>query len=161
MQARSGFVLLESLYLGEWDVFKDAIHHIILPAATLAYYNLANISRMTRAFMLEQLNQEYVFTARVKGFPEWYIICFHVFPNAAIPLLTVIILSYGSLLEGSTFVETIFLWPGLGYYLSRSLLNADLNATLACTLIIGVIFIIFNSMADYLYKKLDPRVRIC
>ena len=159
--ARSGFVLLESLYLGRFDVFLDACSHIILPAAILAYYNLANISRMTRAFMLEQLTQEYVFTARVKGLPEWYIIIFHVLRNAAIPLVTVIILSYGALLEGSTFVETIFLWPGLGYYLSQSLLNADLNATLACTLVIGVIFIGFNLLADFCYRKLDPRVNVC
>lgn len=157
--AKSGFLLLESLCLRKWEIFFDALHHIILPAAVLAYYNLSHISRMTRSFMLEQLNQEYVFTARIKGLPEWYIICFHVLRNAAIPLITVIILSYGALLEGSTFVETIFLWPGLGYYLSQSLMNADLNATLACALIIGLIFIGFNLMADCFYRKLDPRVQ--
>lgn len=158
-QPKFGFILLESLFSCNWEIFFDALHHIILPATLLAYYNLSNICRMTRTFMLEQYNQEYVITARIKGVPEWYIICFHILRNVAIPLVTVIILSYGSLLEGSTFIEIIFLWPGLGYYLSQSLLHADLNATLACTLIIGLIFIIFNIIANYLYRKLDPRVQ--
>jgi peptide/nickel transport system permease protein len=150
--------LLESLLLRNWAIFFDALQHIILPAGILAYYNLANISRMTRLFMLEEINKEYVLTARIKGLPEWYIICCHVLRNAAIPLVTVIILSYGMLLEGSTFIETVFLWPGLGYYLSQSLLNADLNATLGCACIIGLIFITFNLLADYFYRKLDPRI---
>ena len=111
--AKTGFILLESFFLGEWEVFFDALHHILLPAIILAYYNLSNISRMTRMFVLEQLNQEYVFTARIKGFSEQYIICFHVLRNIAIPLVTVIILSYAALLEGSTFIEIIFLWLDL------------------------------------------------
>lgn len=156
-----GFLLVESLLTANWEIFFDALHHIMLPAILLAYYNLSNICRMTRSFMLEQYNQEYVFTAKIKGLPEWYIICFHILPNVAIPLITVIILSYGTLLEGSTFIEIIFLWPGLGYYLTQSLLHADLNATLAGTLIIGVIFIVFNILADCLYRKLDPRIAKC
>lgn len=156
-QTNHGFLLIESLLKGRIDVFFDALHHILLPAFILAYYNLSNISRMTRLFMLEQLHQEYVLTAKIKGLPMWYIIVVHVLKNVAVPLITVIILSYGHLLEGSTFVETIFLWPGLGYYLNQALMNADLNATLGCTMLIGLIFISFNVFADFLYKILDPR----
>ena len=85
---------------------------------------MAYISRMTRVFMLHELGQEYVVTARVKGVPEWRIIWFHALRNAAVPLVTVIALSYAGLLEGSVLTETVFAWPGLGQYLTNSLQNA-------------------------------------
>jgi len=155
-----GFIIIKSFFTANWPLFIDAVKHIIMPAGILAFYNLAHISRMTRTFMIEQLSQEYIQTARIKGVTEWNIITRHAFPNIATPLLTVVILGFATLLEGSTFVEIIFMWPGLGYYLSRSLMNADLNATLCCTVIIGFIFISFNLFADYLYKYLDPRTRM-
>ncbi|MFP4349272.1 MAG: ABC transporter permease subunit [Desulfococcaceae bacterium] len=94
---------------------------MILPAAILGYFSLAYISRMTRSFMLEQLNQEYITTARVKGVAEWRVIWVHALGNVWVPLVTVIALSYGSLLEGSVLTETVFAWPGLGFYLTKLL----------------------------------------
>jgi peptide/nickel transport system permease protein len=120
---------------------------------------MAYISRMTRSFMLNELSQEYIVTARVKGVPERRIIWVHALGNASVPLVTVIALSYAGLLEGSVLTETVFAWPGLGQYLTNSLQNADMNAVLGGTLVIGTIFVGLNLLSDLLYTLLDPRVR--
>lgn len=155
----TGVILIDSAMAGEWEIFRNAAYHIILPALLLAYYSLAYISRMTRSFMLEQLRQEYILTARVKGVPEWKVIWKHALGNCAIPLITVVVLSFAGLLEGSVLTETVFAWPGLGFYLTRSLLNADMNAVLGSTLVVGTIFLSFNLLSDFLYKVFDPRAR--
>jgi peptide/nickel transport system permease protein len=155
----TGLLLLDSAMQGQWDAFRNVLSHIILPASLLGYTSLAYISRMTRSFMLTELGQEYIITARVKGVPEWRIIWVHALRNAAVPLVTVIALSYASLLEGSVLTETVFAWPGLGLYLTNSLQVADMNAVLGGTLLIGAIFIGLNLLSDLLYTLLDPRVR--
>ncbi|MEZ5778732.1 MAG: ABC transporter permease [Paracoccaceae bacterium] len=156
---KTGLLLLDSAMQGQWDAFRNVFSHIILPASLLGYFSMAYISRMTRSFMLNELAQEYVITARVKGVPEWRIIWVHALRNAAVPLVTVVALSYASLLEGSVLTETVFAWPGLGQYLTNSLQNADMNAVLGGTLVIGVIFVGLNLLSDLLYNLLDPRVR--
>ena len=95
----------------------------------------------------------------MKGAPEWRIIWVHALRNAAVPLVTVVALSYAGLLEGSVLTETVFAWPGLGMYLTNSLQNADMPAVLGCTLVIGTIFDAINLLSDLLYNVLDPRVR--
>jgi peptide/nickel transport system permease protein len=155
----TGSLLLDSAMQGEWEVFRDALAHIMLPSAVLAYFSLAYIARMTRAFMLEQLRQEYVTTARVKGLSESRVIWRHAFRNITVPLLTVIALSYANLLEGSVLTETIFSWPGLGQYLTVSLLNADMNAVLGATLVVGAVYLGLNLLSDLMYRVLDPRTR--
>jgi len=156
---QTGLLLIDSAWQGQWGVFRNAFSHIILPGALLGYYSMAYISRMTRSFMLNELAQEYVITARVKGVPEWRIIWRHALGNAAVPLTTVIALSYAGLLEGSVLSETVFAWPGLGQYITNSLQNADMNAVLGGTLVIGVVFVALNLLSDALYTLLDPRVR--
>ncbi len=153
----TGMILVDSLLAGDWAAFQDAFSHIILPASLLGYYSLAYISRMTRSFMLEQLSAEYVITARVKGMSEGAVIWRHAFRNIAIPLVTVIALSFGSLLEGSVLTEIIFSWPGLGSYITRALLSGDMNAVLGGTVVIGVCFVVLNLFSDILYRVLDPR----
>jgi peptide/nickel transport system permease protein len=155
----SGVILLDSALAGEWEVFFDALHHLVLPAAVLGYFSLAYISRMTRSFMLEQLRQEYVTTARVKGLSEMRVIWRHALGNVMVPLITVIALSYANLLEGSVLSETVFAWPGLGLYLTSSLLAADMNAVLGATLVVGTIFIGINLLSDLLYRLVDPRAK--
>lgn len=155
----TGLMTVDALIAGEMEVFRDALAHLVLPSSILGYFSLAYISRMTRSFMLEQLRQEYVTTARVKGLSEWRVVWRHAFPNIAVPLLTVIALSYASLLEGSVLTETVFAWPGLGLYITRSLLNADMNAVLGGTLVVGAVFIGLNLLSDLLYGLLDPRAR--
>ncbi len=153
----TGFFLIDAIMQGEWEVFWDLFRHIILPASLLGYVSLAYISRMTRSFMLNELSQEYVIAARAKGLSEARIIWFHALRNAAVPLITVIALSYASLLEGSVLTETIFSWPGLGLYITNSLQNADMNAVLGGTIVIGAVFIGINVLSDILYRLLDPR----
>ncbi len=155
----TGMVLVDSALGGDWSVFRNAVSHIALPSALLGYFSLAYISRMTRSFMLNELSQEYVTTARVKGLSESRIIWRHALRNAAVPLITVIALSYAHLLEGSVLTETVFAWPGLGRYITNSLQNADMNAVLGGTLVIGVVFVAINTFSDLLYRLFDPRTR--
>ncbi|KAA3517725.1 ABC transporter permease [Agrobacterium vitis] len=155
----TGFYLLDAAMQGQWEILWDLFRHIILPGALLGYFSLAYISRMTRSFMLNELSQEYIVAARAKGLSESRIIWFHALRNAAVPLLTVIALSYAGLLEGSVLTETIFSWPGIGLYITNSLQNADMNAVLGGTIIIGSVFIAINILSDLLYKTLDPRTR--
>lgn len=155
----TGMLLIDSLLQGEIGVFKDAFSHIILPASLLGYYSLAYISRMTRSFMLEQLSAEYITTARVKGLSERQVIWGHAFRNIRIQLITVIALAYANLLEGSVLTEIIFAWPGIGSYITTSLLANDMNSVLGGTIVIGTIFVGINIFSDLLYRFFDPRSR--
>ena len=156
----TGLLLLDTAMAGEWEAFQNVFSHLILPASLLGYFALAYISRMTRSFMLNELAQEYVIAARAKGLSESRIIWRHALRNAMVPLVTVIALSYAGLLEGSVLTETVFAWPGLGLYITNSLQNADMNAVLGGTIIVGSIFVGLNLLSDVLYKLLDPRTRI-
>ncbi|MFZ1428610.1 MAG: ABC transporter permease [Geminicoccaceae bacterium] len=155
----TGVILIDSALAGDWEVFRNALAHVVLPASILGYFSLAYIARMTRSLMLEQLRQEYILAARVKGVPEWRIVWSHALRNTAVPLITVVALSYGGLLEGSVITETVFAWPGLGAYLTGSLLNADMNAVLGATIVVGSVFIALNLFSDLLYRIFDPRAR--
>ena len=155
----TGLLLLDSARAGEWQAFGNVLSHLILPASLLGYFSLAYISRMTRSFMLNELAQEYIVAARAKGLSEARIIWRHALRNAMVPLVTVIALSYAGLLEGSVLTETVFAWPGLGLYLTNSLQNADMNAVLGATIVVGSIFVGLNLLSDLLYQMLDPRTR--
>jgi len=155
----TGLMLVDSLIEGNFEVFWNAVRHLMLPASILGFFSLAYIARMTRSFMLDQLAQEYVTTARVKGLPERIVIWRHALRPVLVPLITVIGLSYAGLLEGSVMIETIFSWPGIGNYLTTALLNADMNAVLGATLVIGAVFVLINKGSDVLYRLVDPRAR--
>jgi peptide/nickel transport system permease protein len=155
----TGMLLVDAAISGDWDVFWNAVSHILLPASILGYFSLAYISRMTRSFMLEQLGQEYVTTARAKGLSERRVVWRHALGNVMLPLVTVIALSYASLLEGAVLTETVFAWPGLGRYITDSLFNVDMNAVLGGTIVVGAVFIGLNLLSDMLYRLLDPRAR--
>jgi peptide/nickel transport system permease protein len=155
----TGLLLVDAALAGEWDAFRNALSHLALPGALLGYFSLAYISRMTRSFMLNELAQEYIVTARAKGLSEARIVWRHALRNAMVPLVTVVALSYAGLLEGSVLTETVFAWPGLGLYITNSLQNADMNAVLGGTLVVGSVFIALNLLSDLLYRLLDPRTR--
>jgi len=156
----TGILLLDTARAGQWAAFGNVLSHLILPASLLGYFSLAYISRMTRSFMLNELSQEYVVAARAKGLSEARIIWRHALRNAMVPLVTVITLSYAGLLEGSVLTETVFAWPGLGLYITNSLQNADMNAVLGGTIVVGSIFIGLNLLSDLLYRTLDPRTHL-
>ena len=155
----TGFFVIDAIIQRDWAALKDILSHLILPSALLGYFSMAYISRMTRSFMLNELDQEYITAARAKGISETKIIWGHALRNAAVPLITVIALTYAGLLEGSVLTETIFSWPGLGQYITNSLQNADMNAVLGGTIIIGSVFIAINLLSDILYRLFDPRTR--
>jgi peptide/nickel transport system permease protein len=155
----TGMILIDSILDQNWEVFKDALNHIVLPASLLGYYSLAYVSRMTRSFMLEQLSAEYITTARVKGMSESAVIWSHAFKNIRVQLITVIALSYANLLEGSVLTEIIFSWPGIGSYITTALLSADMSAVMGGTVVVGLIFILLNIFSDLLYKIFDPRAK--
>ncbi|MEX2648768.1 MAG: ABC transporter permease [Alphaproteobacteria bacterium] len=156
---KTGLMLVDTLLAGDGAAFRNAIAHLALPAGILGYFSLAYIARMTRSFMLEQLGQEYVTTARVKGLSEARVVWRHAFPNVMVPLTTVIALSYAYLLEGAVLTETVFAWPGIGLYITNSLFNADMTAVLGGTVVVGSCFIGLNMLSDLLYAVFDPRIR--
>ncbi|SOC04997.1 peptide/nickel transport system permease protein [Rhodobacter sp. JA431] len=155
----TGAILIDSALNGAWDMFANAVTHIILPAGLLGYVSMAYVSRMTRSFMLGELSQEYITTARVKGMPEWRVIWVHAMRNVSVPLITVVALSYAYLLEGSVLTETIFAWPGLGSYITDALFAADMPAVLGGTVVVGVVFVTLNMVSDIVYRLVDPRAR--
>lgn len=155
----SNFVLIDTLRAGNSEAFFNALSHLALPALLLGYFSMAYITRMTRAFFLEELGKEYVTTARVKGAGEVRILFKHILPNVAAPLITVISLSYAVLLEGAVLTETVFSWPGVGSYITQALFNADLSAVLGGTLLIGSCFVLLNTLTDGINHLIDPRGR--
>jgi peptide/nickel transport system permease protein len=155
----TGIMLLDTAWAGQWDAFANALSHLVLPASLLGYFSLAYISRMTRSFMLHELAQEYIVAARAKGLSEARIVWRHALRNAMVPLVTVVALSYAGLLEGSVLTETVFAWPGLGLYITNSLQNADMNAVLGGTIVVGAVFVGLNLLSDALYRMLDARTR--
>ncbi len=155
----TGMILVDTALNGRWDMFANALSHIILPASLLGYLSMAYISRMTRSFMMNELGQEYITTARVKGMPERRVVWVHAMKNALVPLITVIALSYAFLLEGAVLTETIFSWPGLGRYITDALMVADMPAVMGGTIVVGAVYIGLNLVSDLLYKLADPRAR--
>ena len=155
----TGSIFIDAAAQGHWDVFFNAASHAVLPIAVLTIYAVAYISRLTRSFMLDQKNQEYVLTARVKGLSERVVIWRHMFGNVLVQLITAIGLIYASLLEGSVLTEIIFGWPGVGQYITHSLFNGDMNAVVGGTVVVGMCFVLINMISDFLYKTVDPRVR--
>ncbi len=155
----TGMILVDTALNGRWDMFANAFSHIILPAGLLGYVSMAYISRMTRSFMMNELGQEYITTARVKGMPERRVVWVHALRNVLVPLITVVALSYAFLLEGAVLTETIFAWPGLGNYITAALLVADMPAVLGGTVVVGVVYIGLNMFSDILYRLADPRAR--
>jgi peptide/nickel transport system permease protein len=157
--AVTGLITIDSLIAGESEVFWNALSHLVLPASILGYLSLAYVARMTRGFMLGQLRQEYVLATRAKGLSPFRVVWVHALGNVWVQLITVIALTFGSLLEGAVLTETVFAWPGLGLYMKNSLFNADLNAVLGGTMVIGVVYIFLNMLSDVIYPLVDPRAR--
>ena len=156
---RTGLLLVDAALAGQWDAFRDALGQLALPALVLGLSNMAYIARMTRGFMLDALRGEWVITARAKGLSAAAVVWRHAFGNILVRLVTVLALTYAGLLEGAVLTETIFSWPGLGQYLTGSLLNADMNAVLGATLVVGLTYVGLNLLADLAYRALDPRMR--
>lgn len=155
----TGFALIDTLLAGDKDAFFNALSHLILPVCVLAYFALASITRLTRSACLTEMNKEYVTLARAKGLGELRILFTHVLPNIRGVLMTIIALSYTSMLEGSVLTETVFAWPGIGRYLTTALFAGDTTAIMGGTLVIGLCFVLINNITDIIIRLTDPRVR--
>jgi peptide/nickel transport system permease protein len=156
---RTGFLLVDSVLAGDSEALRNALGHLVLPALTLGLFSTAVIARMTRSAMLEVLYQDYIRTARAKGLPEARVVALHALKNAMIPTLTIIGISFGSLLSGAVLTETIFAWPGLGRYATASAISLDFPAVMGVTLVVAVVYTQVNLFVDLIYARLDPRVR--
>jgi peptide/nickel transport system permease protein len=154
------FILLDSLLTGNWITFKDSVYHLLLPAVTLAAYPMGLVARMTRAAMLETLEQDYIRTARAYGIKDRIIIYLYALKNALNPTLTVIGLTFAFALTGTFFVEIIFNWPGLGLFTVRSLLSVDYPAIMGMTLFGAVGYVLINLVVDLLQAWIDPRISL-
>ncbi|HYD33316.1 MAG TPA: nickel ABC transporter permease [Methylophilaceae bacterium] len=132
---------------------------ILLPALTLGFGLAAILTRMTRASLLEVLNEDFVRTARAKGLPERMVILRHAMRAALLPVVTVLGLQLGGLLAGAVITETVFGWDGLGRLLVESIEKRDYPVTQACVLVIALAYVLINLLTDILYTRLDPRVR--
>jgi peptide/nickel transport system permease protein len=144
---------------GQWSTFWNALSHLALPALVLGSYTMGIITRVTRSAMLDVLSQEYMRTARAKGLAPRVVVVRHALRNALIPIVTVIGFSYGGLLAGTVLTESIFAWPGIGQYAYRASTSLDFQAIMGVSMLIAVIFILVNLIADVLYFLLDPRLR--
>jgi peptide/nickel transport system permease protein len=137
----------------------DRVQHLALPVIALSLLSVAGYSRYMRASMLEVINADYTRTARAKGLPEWRVIGKHVFRNALIPLTTQIAIDFGALFGGAVVTEQVFTLDGMGHFFINALFAGDPYPVMAWLVVVAVMVIIFNLIADVLYGVLDPRIR--
>jgi peptide/nickel transport system permease protein len=155
----TGLVLVDAWRSGVRGALGSAIAHLVLPVLVLASNAVGQVTRLTRAAMIGEAGKEYVTLARAKGAGAARILMSHILPNITGVLITVLALTYASLLEGAVLTETVFAWPGLGRYLTTALFAGDTPAILGGTLLIGCCFVFINRLADLLARTLDPRIR--
>lgn len=155
----TNFYLIDTLLRGDFEAFGDVVNHLILPAFTLSTVPTAIIARMTRASMLEVLNQDYVRTAYAKGVHKFKVIMYHALKNALIPIVTITGLQLGLLLSGAVLTETVFSWNGLGSYVVNAVSSRDFPVIQGCVLIFAAVFVLVNLFVDLSYFIIDPRVR--
>jgi len=134
-------------------------HYILLPAIAMGASLAAILTRMVRTAMLEELNQDYVRTARAKGLSEFSVVCRHALPNALVPVVTVVGLQFGALLAGAIVTEKIFSWPGLGRLVVDAISSRDYALVQGCLLSIGLTYVLVNLLTDVVYRWVNPRMR--
>lgn len=158
-ERHTGFMSIDAVIGGDWTFLNSYLHHIILPAFVLGSYAMGIIARMLRSSLLTSLQDDYVRTARAKGLGEFSVVRGHALRNALIPTITVIGLTFASLLAGAVLTETIFSWPGVGQFAVTMALKLDYPGLLGVTLFVAVAYIVVNLVVDVLYGFLDPRIR--
>ena len=159
VEAKTGFLLIDTLLAGDIPAFWSAVSHLILPAIVLGTVPLAVIARMTRSAMLEVLGEDYIRTARAKGLSNFRVVTVHAFRNGVIPIVTVIGLQMGVLFTGAILTETIFSWPGVGKWLIDGIARRDYPVLQGGTLLIGSIIMSINLLVDMTYGLINPRIR--
>jgi peptide/nickel transport system permease protein len=148
-----------TLVVRDWPTFWEQVRQMIMPVMTLAFFNAAQLSRFMRASMLDNLNLDYVRTARSKGMREWIVLLIHVLRNSMIPVVTLIALGIPGIFGGAIITEQIFRVNGLGQLLIIAIQGADIPLVQTLTFIFAVLIVLFNIVADVAYGVLDPRIR--
>ena len=159
VQRRTGFMLIDTLLMGDLAAFFNALWHMILPSFVLSTVIMPGLARITRASMLEVLRQDYVRTARAKGLKENVVVFGHALKNALLPIVTVIGGWLAGLLGGAILTETVFSWPGMGTWTYRAILSRDYPIVQGSVLVSAIIYVFVNLGVDVLYAFIDPRIR--
>lgn len=153
-------IIIFSVYLGILPPFgRGGIKELIMPAITLATYNIPLILRLTRSTFFDIIHQDYIRTAIAKGLPNHVIVYQHILRNAAIPIITVTGMNFGRILGGAIITETVFAWPGVGLLTVDAIFTADYPVIMASTVILVICVVIVNFLTDMVYAILDPRIR--
>ena len=155
----TNFYVLDGLITGNWTAMWDAIKHLILPSIALGSIPLAIVARITRAAVLDVQNEDYVRTARAKGMPPLVVDSRHVLRNALLPVSTIIGLQTGLLLSGAVLTETVFSWPGVGFWLKEAIFNRDYPVLQGGVLFVALVFVVVNLVVDLSYALINPRIR--
>lgn len=160
VDAKTGFMFLDVWFSSEpWDSFVNAVKHVILPAIAMGTIPLAVIARMTRSSLLEVLGEDYIRTAKAKGLSIIRVVFVHGLRNALIPIVTVVGLSFGTVIKGAILTETIFSWPGVGKWLLQSVTSLDYPVIQGGILLISFAVVVVNLLVDLMYLLIDPRLR--
>ena len=138
---------------------RGGFKELILPAVTLATYNIPLVLRLTRSTIFDVIHQDYVRTARAKGLPEHVVVFLHILRNAAIPIVTVTGMNFGRILGGAIVTETVFAWPGVGLLSIDAIFTADYPVIMASTVVLVISVVLVNFLTDLTYAMLDPRIR--
>lgn len=155
----TGLLLLDCAITGQWSLFLDALSHIVLPAITISLYPIGLVARMTRSALLEILNEDYITASRSYGVREGRVLWGYALKNSLGATATVVALSMGYTLVNTFLTETIFSWPGLGSYVSKSVVTLDYPAIIGIALVSAFFYVILNLLADIVIA-MDPRVRL-
>lgn len=153
----TGFFLVDSVLMGDWEIFASVVSHMVLPAVTLAFPAMATLMRFTRAGVLDAIHSNYVDYQLAMGLPRRVVVWRYILRNALIGTITQLGLIFGNLIANAVVVEAVFNWPGLGLYAVNSILQSDYNAIMGFTLTMGAVFIIANLLVDIAHSVLDPR----
>ncbi len=156
----TGMMILDSLFTGNLADLLSSVRHILMPAIALSIGLIALLSRILRSGMLDVLGQDYIRTSAAIGLPRRVIVNKYAFRNALLPAITVSALYAAGLMGGVVLTESVFAWPGLGYYAYISIQNTDYPSIMAVVLISGLLFVVINFLADILYAFVDPRVAL-
>ena len=156
----TGFYLLDSLLVRDWETFRGALSQMLLPGATLAIFALAPIARITRASMLAVMSSEFIRTARASGLNGRTVILTYAFRNAMLPVVTTLGMVFSFLLGANVLVEKVFAWPGIGSYAVEALIASDFAPVQGFVLTMAILYIVLNLLIDLTYGLIDPRVRL-
>jgi peptide/nickel transport system permease protein len=156
----TGFYTIDAIWNGSWSAFVDALSHLWLPALVIGYQGTAQIARIMRSSLVDELSKDYVDAARAKGVAERKVIRRHARRNALMPTVTVIGTTFGRMIVGAIVVEMVFQWPGLGKWIAAAVVRGDRATIMAFILVAGVVYMLANLVVDVLYAYLDRRVEL-